>query len=88
MLNNDGPVGKMRQKLYKKKNDIGDLKRIRLKPRKYEVKSSWVDDNGFKEKTEESGKPKKEKKMTFYFKFFIFSFCIFFNFSVGSFFYI
>ena len=63
-----------RSKLYAKKDNIGDLKRIRLKKKKYLVNSNWEDDK--KEVKEE--KPKKPKKpMTFYTKFLIFSFSFF-----------
>lgn len=71
-MNSDdkNPLIAARKKLYAKKNQIGDLKRIRLKKKKYDVNQEWTEEKVEKKKPVE---PKEKKSMTFYTKFFIFS---------------
>ncbi len=72
--NEKNPLKAARKKLYTKKNQIGDLRRIKLKKRNYDVDSAW----GEEKKEVKKEAPKKVKKpMTFYTKFFIFSFSFF-----------
>lgn len=78
------PLMSARKKLYAKKNEIGDLKRIRLKRKKYEVNQDWTDEEPVQKKPEE---PKVKKPMTFYTKFLIFS-VSFFTISLLSAFFI